>query len=125
MIIVNKTKCDGYEFLPYPEEVIQGDPCSWSKIQKRNYDIYKAIRDSEMYFQENTPTAYGNPKYSFYEGTLYGLIIGYDLELNEVDGYICISKGKKTIMKVEKLKLPDSFHEAIREYNNLLNEVFG
>jgi hypothetical protein len=123
VITVKKEKEDGFEFLPYPEYVITSEPNTWNRSQKRVYDVYKAIRDVEMYFQENTPTAFGNPEYFRRDGFLSGVLTGYGLIYKEKNGYICIYCGKNCILKVEKLTLPESYHEEIRDINRLMSYI--
>ena len=125
MITINKIKNGGQEFLPYPEDIFEDDHVTWSKAYERNYKLYQAVRNVEMYYQENTPTVNGNPMYSFYEEKLYGLLDGYGVGYSEHSGYVWITVGKKTILKIEKLKLPESYHETKREYRKLYKEVFG
>lgn len=128
--IIKKKMCGDIEFLP---DLV--DTPIWKKYSldycsnptKRNIQIaglYKAIADRENYFQENTPTAFGNPEYNLHMGIVRGYVQALDLEESVENNQIVISKNGKPILIVDKIKRPQSYYETQRENRQLLRD-FG
>ena len=112
--------------LPLPESVGLG---LWeykmTKTQRRDYLVYSAIAKRENYYQYNDPTAFGNPDYERLDGTVYGLMLGFDLDISTVDGYIIVRKGSKTIMMIQKPDKPDWYYDKKKDAIETWNKVFG
>ena len=86
--------------------------------------FYNMLIDYALYWQNNTPTAYGNPDYSY----LRGLVIGYaaaknwDIRENKEKIIVKNSSGRKLIELVI-LPLPDSYFEAIKENKEIFDNL--
>ena len=77
--------------------------------------LYKAIADRENYYQENSPTAFGNPDYSRICGIVIGILQATEIEEQRKDDKLIFYKGKRKVLVVDKLKLPRHYYEARRD----------
>ena len=113
MITIEPVKCeDGIERLPYPEEVGLGignlylvEDCT--PAQYRNWLVYMAIQEKYNYYQDNTPTPFGDPAYSHHCGFLAGVAAAYQLNISEFfdsDWIYVYNQNDYEIMKVKKPK---------------------
>ncbi len=132
MIVVKKVVLDGIEYLP---DIVNTDFFElWEQSQyngkgSKELDIvaglYKALSARENYYQDNTPTAFGNPEYSLLVGTVNGFIQGAGLDMDEDDEHFIIKKGKRKILVVDKIKRNPGYFEAKRETMKALNDILG
>ena len=130
MWIIKKKMCGDIEILP---DLV--DTPLWEKIcieycsnpTKRDRQIaglYRAIADRENYFQENTPTAFGNPEYNLYMGIVRGYMQALELEETIENGQIVIRENGKKILIIDKVKKPIGYHQARAEIRELRKD-FG
>lgn len=133
MVYEIKKYSDGeVEFLPDVVdtplwELIDPDKISQTKKSYRQIArLYEAIANRENYFQEYSPTAFGNPDYERLAGIVNGILMAMEASETEVDGQIVvrIERTGKKILVVDKIKRHESYYEAERE-NKELREMFG
>ena len=74
--------------------------------------LYRAVAERDNYYQENTPTAFGDPEYRYAYGVVHGIMLAEEIEETEYDGKLIFRKGKRTILVVDKLNRPRGFYEA-------------
>lgn len=132
MWIVKKVVDDGIEYLP---DIVETDFFElWEQSQYNGKNskelnlvagIYKALSERENYYQDNTPTAFGNPEYSLLVGTVNGFIQGAELEMDEDEEHFIVRKGKRKILVVDKIKRNPGYFEAKREAAKALRDVLG
>lgn len=97
-----------------------------SKVSKRVQllaALYKAIEQRENYYQLNLPTAFGDPQYRYYCGVVVGFLQGMELEETVEDEKIVIKGSNRKIMIIDKVKRPKSYHDSLKEINDMLNEL--
>lgn len=106
-------------------DALNPDKISQSKKTDRQVArLYSAIRSRENYFQENTPTAFGNPEYSRCCGMVSGFLQALEFTETEEDGKIIIHNSKnKIVLIIDKLKLPQSYFECQKDINKTLREL--
>lgn len=127
---IQKIVNEGWELLPDITSTplwaaIDMDCRSSKKADRQVAYLYSAIAARENYFQVNTPTAFGNPDYSFLSGKVAGILCALEFEEKEEDGKIAIcGKNGRIILSVDKLQRPDSYFIARQENANLRRE-FG
>jgi hypothetical protein len=111
MIEIKCKKDDlGDEILPdYTETKLCVNDFNTTKRQEKMIMLYNAIARMENYWYFNTPTAFGNPEYSMYNGFVKGMICGLGWDFKETDDEIFISTGKTLLMKIQKPKKPDAY----------------
>lgn len=126
MLEVKVEKDGEIEFLPYPEILNLGlAEFGFTAAEERNYRLYKAIADRENYFQFNEPTAFGSPQYERLDGILYGLLIGYRLNIIENNDEIIVqTQAHKTIMKIQRPKKTEWFKQRRKEVIELKKGLF-
>lgn len=113
----------GNEYLPdFTEtELWAGkDICNLTKREGQLVMLYNSIVKAENYWYNNTPTAFGNPDYSMYVGTVNGMIAGLGWDYQDKDGWIVIKTGKRTIMKIQKPKKTKAYLDAVRDNCEIL-----
>lgn len=126
MFEIKCDKTDGIDWLPFVEDTpLYEDITEFSMPKSREVliCIYNALQKSENYFQTETPTAFGNPEYSRFDGFAKGYIAGAGFEYDEVDGYIIISKGCRKYLKIEKPRRTEAYKDALRENRKTLSEL--
>lgn len=110
MWIIKKEMCGDIEILPDLVDTplwkaINPDYCSNpTKRDRQIAGLYRAIADRENYFQENTPTAFGNPEYNFKDGLANGYLRALELEETIEGGQIVIHKNGRKILVIDKIK---------------------
>lgn len=117
----------GNEYLPdFTEtELWAGkDICNLTKREGQLVMLYNSIVKAENYWYNNTPTAFGNPDYSMYVGTVNGMIAGLGWDYQDKDGWIVIKTGKRTIMKIQKPKRTKAYLDAVKDNCEIL-KTFG
>lgn len=122
------------EMLPLAEDLFTGEIADFQGTKLRNYLVYKAIAERENYYQENTPPAFGDPKYARLDGYMFGLVQGYGLHFTEDSNYIRIFKPKRKrkdtfielytlIMTIRKPKKPESYYKDKTEIKDAWNSL--
>lgn len=132
MAIEVKKFVDGVEYLPDVVDTPLWDlinPDKFYRTKKSDRQIarlYEAIAKRENYFQEYSPTAFGNPDYERIAGTVDGILVAMEAYETEANGQIVIrmAQSGKKILVVDKVKRPKSYFEEERE-NKELREAFG
>lgn len=117
----------GKEYLPdisYTQLFSETQLCCMSKRQKQMCMLYEAIVKKENYFFHNTPTAFGNPDYMLYQGTVAGMVLGLGWEYQVKNNWICIKSGKRTIMKIQKPKRTKDYYTCRKDAASL-RETLG
>ena len=125
--IVHKIVDDGNEWLPDITETpiwVDFENADAPKPVRLAAVLYMAVEKRENYFQNNTPTAFGNPEYNYACGVVHGILQAAEIEEREDGGKLVFYKGNRTILVVDKPKLPESFHNARRENAKTLR-AFG
>lgn len=77
--------------------------------------LYKAVADRENYYQENTPTAFGDPEYKLAFGIAQGIMIAGEIEERVRTGKMFFYKGKRLILVVEKPMRTKYYYEALSD----------
>lgn len=116
----------GNEYLPdFTETELWSEENEFSLTKRREQLImlYNSIIKVENYWYFNRPTAFGNPDYSMYVGTVNGMVAGLGWNYQEQDGWIIIKTGKKTIMKIQKPKKSKAYFEAEKDNAEVLNAL--
>lgn len=127
--IINKIAFEDIELLP---DIV--DTPLWNNINpERIYNpkksdrqiayLYSAICKRENYYQEHTPTAFGNPQYSFCSGVVTGILQAMEATEDIEDNKIVIRKNRNILLIVDKLKKPASYYEVQKENRKLLNDL--
>lgn len=124
MLHISKIDDDGAELLP---DIVDTplweylDPDRGMKAKKTEVQLaylYKALAARENYYQNNTPTAFGNPQYNYFCGVVDGCLQATFAEESEENGVIVIRSingAKRVLFSVDKLKKPRSYYESVRE----------
>lgn len=77
--------------------------------------LYNAVSKRDNYYQEHTPTAFGDPEYSFRSGLVQGILQAGNIEERHRGGKTVFLKGRRIILTVENLKRPVSYYEAKKD----------
>ena len=85
--------------------------------------LYMAVADRENYYQNNDPTAFGNPDYSVKSGIVTGIGIAANISEEARDGRIVFRKGNRIILEVDKVNRPENNYEANREIREILDNL--
>jgi len=126
---IKKDSLDGVDLLP---DIV--DTPLWALIdpdrnpnpnptERQIAGLYNALQKRENYFQENSPTAYGNPEYSLYCGVVSGFLQAMDAYEDEVDGQIFIRKGRKKLLMIDKVQRPTWYYETQREIREAMASI--
>lgn len=86
--------------------------------------LYRAVADRENYYQENTPTAFGDPDYKLAYGIAQGIMIAGEIEQRERNGKMFFYKGKRLILVVDKPIRTKYYYEALADIRKT-REAFG
>lgn len=127
--IINKIVFEDIELLP---DIV--DTPLWNninperiyKLKKSDRQIaylYSAIRKRENYYQEHTPTAFGDPQHSLYCGIVTGILQVMEATEDIEDDKIVIRRNRNVLLIVDKLKRPSSYYEVQRENRELLKNL--
>lgn len=127
---IRKEIIDGIEYLP---DIVHTDlwPAYEETVYKRKgtkeirlaAGLYKHLSERENYFQENTPTAFGNPKYNELCGLVSGFIQGSEMVIKETDDEFVVCRGRKVVLIVDKIKRNPAYREAARENAEILRDL--
>ena len=128
---IHKINFDGVEYLPDITDTPLWkylDPdraCNTTRVNRQIAGLYDAIAKRENYYQDNNPTAYGNPDYSYLCGIAQGYMKALEVEEIKNNKSIIISKigtGKK-ILEIDIIERPDWYKEAVRDNRELLRSL--
>ena len=128
--IIKKVMCGDTEMLPDLVDTplwkaVTPEYCSNpTKRDIRIAGLYEALSERENYFQENTPTAFGNPEYNLYVGMVRGYMQALELDETTEGERIIIRKNGKAILIVDKVKKPSGYYQSVLE-NRKLRKDFG
>lgn len=87
-----------------------------AKTAKMLYLVYMALSKRENYYQDNTPTAFGNPEYNYLCGVFVGLCQAYSLTEYREDDKIIIKKSDDfPLMVVDKIERTNYYHACVRD----------
>lgn len=128
---IKKVVFDGIELLPDITETpfwAMADidrALDYKKSERQLAGLYMAICKRENYFQINSPTAFGNPDYSFLSGVVSGFLQAMDAEEILVDDQIVICKTKtgRKMLILDKLTKPKGYYESLRDNRMALSEM--
>lgn len=130
MYRVKKEVIDGIEYLP---DIVQTE--LWTPFERSVYypkgskeirlvaGLYKLLALRENYFQDNTPTAFGNPEYNSHCGAVSGFLQGSEMTMEEGKEQYVIKRGKKTVLVVDRIKRNPAYFEAERENKEVLRDL--
>lgn len=124
--IVHKDQSDTVERLPYIAEtpIWQDFDCATpSKPTVLAALLYSAVADRENYFQDNTPTPFGNPKYAYLSGLVNGIKMAAGIEEETADGRLIFRKGKRKVLEVDKVRRPAFYYEAVKDNAETLRAI--
>lgn len=125
--IVHKEQSDTVERLPHITETsiwADFDCAAPSKSAARAAMLYMAVADRENYFQDYTPTPFGNPRYEYLVGLVHGIKLAAGIEEETHDGRLIFRKGKRKVLVVDKVERPASYYEAAKDNTETLR-AFG
>lgn len=83
--------------------------------------LYMAVMKRENYYQDYTPTAFGDPIYTLNCGTVIGIEIAANISEEAIDGRIVFRKGNRIILEVDKVNRPKGYYEANREIREVMD----
>lgn len=87
--------------------------------------LYRAVTDRDNYYQNgNTPTAFGDPNYSYKCGILHGILIGAGIQESEENGKRIFRRGNRTILVVDILTRPHGYYDALKD-NRVTRRALG
>lgn len=116
--IVNKFIDNNIEFLP---DLIETpiwkdfDELDAPRSVRLIAALYRAVAARENYYQENTPTAFGDPEYKMAYGIAQGIMIAGEIEERARDEKLFFYKGKKLVLVVDKPKRTRYYYEALSD----------
>lgn len=125
---IAKVNIDGVELLPdivdtplWP--LIDPDRAAPTERTVQICGLYSAIKQRENWYQENTPTAYGDPMYSFYNGKVMGFLEAMGAEEEQQDGCIIIRRKNRVVLEVEKPSRTAAYYEAKRDIQETMSAL--
>ena len=87
--------------------------------------LYRAVAERENYYQFNTPTAFGDPRYQYAVGKVFGVMEAAEITETRENGKIVYRKGRRVILVVDEIRLHESYYEAKRDIRKTLAAVYG
>ena len=123
---IPKVTIDGIDYLP---DIGETELCQYLEMGRPTKSIelviklYMAVADRENYYQDNDPTVFGNPEYSVKSGIVPGIGIAANISEETRDGRIVFRKGNRIILEVNKVNRPESYYEANREIQEILDNL--
>ena len=123
---IPKVTIDGIDYLP---DIGETELCQYIEMGRPTKSIelviklYMAVADRENYYQNNDPTAFGNPEYSVRSGIVTGICIAANISEETRDGRIVFRKGNRIILEVNKVNRPENYYEANREIQEILDNL--
>lgn len=128
---IEKVNSDGIDYLPdvldtplwdfiNPDQ--SGPP---SKHGRQIALLYDAICKRENHYQENTPPAFGDPEYRYYEGVVHGILLAMHAEESLTDEKIVIRSAQsgRKILVVDKVKRPQSYYDSVKDNRETLRAI--
>ncbi len=85
--------------------------------------LYDALSDRENYYQFHSPTAFGDPQYSFAQGRVIGVLQGTGIEETAKQDRRVYRKGRKIVLVVDKIALRRSYYEERKELRETLAAI--
>ena len=85
--------------------------------------LYMAVMKRENYYQDYTPTAFGDPNYTLNCGIVIGIETAANISEEARDGRIVFRKGNRIILEVDKVNKPKSYYEANREIREIMDSL--
>lgn len=86
-----------------------------SKAERQLAMLYNAVEERENYFQDYTPTHFGNPDFDYRRGVVKGILQAMEAYEYQENGYMVFRSDRKILLKVEILNRPESYYKALRE----------
>jgi hypothetical protein len=90
------------------------------KVVKLVGCLYDAVQKRENYYQENTPCAFGDPRFEFYAGIVHGILLAGEISEENKGNYIDFRRCCKTILRVDKVQKPKAYYETVKENKELM-----
>ena len=85
--------------------------------------LYMAVMKRENYYQDYTPTAFGDPNYTLNCGIVIGIETTANISEKAIDGRIVFRKCNRVILEVDKVNRPKSYYEASREIREIMDNL--
>lgn len=126
MFKVEKITSGDIELLPSVE-----DTTIWKSYNKKLETgcmnvvarLYQALYYRENYFQLNTPSAFGDTRYSYFCGVVDGILQSNNMEEIRKDDLIIIKRSGRKILVVDKLNRPQAYKDSIKENNDMISKI--
>lgn len=123
---IQKVTIDGIDHLP---DIGETELCQYLEMgtPTKNIELviklYMAVADRENYYQNNDPTAFGNPDYSVKSGIVTGIGIAANISEETRNGRIVFRRGNRIILEVDKVNRPENYYEANREIQEIMDNL--
>lgn len=102
-------------FMYYPEGSEKG---------QYFYNFLIEVQKYVEYFNWNSSTAFGNPDHARFEGVVFGWCLGAQWQFDETEDELKISSlAGKTLMIIEKPKIPDAEKENRKDISEMWDEL--
>lgn len=85
--------------------------------------LYQALYYRENYFQLNTPSAFGDTRYSYFCGVVDGILQSNNMEEIRKDDSIIIKRSGRKILIVDKLNRPQVYKDSIEENKDMISKI--
>ena len=115
---------DSVELLPYITDTDIWQDIDIPKPSKEARLIgclYDAVQGRENYYQENTPCAFGDPKFEYLVGKVQGILQAGEIVEERKGDYIEFRRGGRVILRVDKVEKPKSYYETTKENKELMS----
>ena len=83
--------------------------------------LYEAVQKRENYYQENTPCAFGDPRFEYYAGLVHGILQAGEVLEESRGSYIEFRRGGRVLLRVDKLQKPRAYYETVKENKELMS----
>ena len=95
-----------------------------AKNARMAYLVYMALSKRENYYQDNSPTMFGDPDYKYLCGVFIGLCQAYGFTEYREDDKILIKKSDESIfMIVDKVEKTSFYHACVREISDTRRQL--
>ena len=95
-----------------------------AKNAKMAYLTYMALSKRENYYQDNSPTAFGDPEYKYLCGIFIGICQAYSLTEYREDDKILIKKSDESVfMIVDKIERTSYYHACVRDNSHIRRQL--
>lgn len=110
---------------PLWEKISPESVCHPKRSDRLISFLYDAIQKRENYFQENTPTAFGNPEHEHRCGVVVGLLLAMEAVEHRENGQIVIRKGRdgRKLLVVDVPTRPEWYYESVRDNRETLEAL--